>query len=104
MEKPDLRLITNGVVLQVQGVAGGSGRMPPVATYVMECDFEANNGIGTVIFTHNREHAKHFDSPIEALSYWRTQSKTVPLRPDGKPNRPLTAYNICILRDGTRPM
>jgi hypothetical protein len=35
-----------------------------------------------------------FEDTIAAWEFWRTQSKRMPLRPDGKPNRPLTAYTI----------
>ena len=35
-----------------------------------------------------------FVSIAEAMEYWRTVSTTVPFRPDGKPNRPLTAYTV----------
>lgn len=63
-------------------------------TYLMTCDFEANGGRGFLTVTTDQRCAKRFSSGREALEYWRTQSKTVPLRPDGKPNRPLTAYTI----------
>jgi hypothetical protein len=35
-----------------------------------------------------------FPSKAAALDYYFTTSKTVPRRPDGRPNRPLTAYTI----------
>jgi hypothetical protein len=103
MERTRLKKVPDGVVLQVGGHALG-GRMPPVPTYVMECDFEAHNGVGEVIFTQKREEAKHFVDGSAALDFYRTQSKTVPLRPDGKPNRPLTAYHMILLKDGSAPM
>lgn len=40
------------------------------------------------------EEAKTFPSVAEALEYWQQISPTVPVRPDGKPNRPLTAYTM----------
>jgi hypothetical protein len=54
-------------------------------------------GRGSVLFTLKPAAAKSFPGPSEALEFWRTQSKTVPMRPDGKPNRPLTAYTVEIL-------
>jgi hypothetical protein len=41
--------------------------------------------------------AKRFLSFAEAAEFWKTQSKTVPYRPDGKPNRPLTAFTVEIV-------
>lgn len=38
--------------------------------------------------------ARRFNSALDVLELWRTQSRTRPLRPDGKPNRPLTAYTV----------
>jgi hypothetical protein len=53
---------------------------------------------GSLDTTWNLELAKKFASPTEAMEMW----KTIPLAPyhirlDGKPNRPLTAFNIEIL-------
>lgn len=42
--------------------------------------------------------ALRFRSAAEAMMCWRLQSKTVPLRPDGKPNRPLTALTVEITK------
>jgi hypothetical protein len=88
------------VVLQIMGDALG-GRVPPIPTYVRDCDFEVLSG---VIFTQNRDRAKQFENAEQALEYWRTQSKTNPLRPDGKPNRPLTAYTVTVLKEGADPL
>lgn len=86
------------VILQVLGDAL-IGRAPPKPTFIKGCDFEADGGRGLPVFTQKREDAKKFDDAAQALDYWKTQSQTVPLRPDGKPNRPLTAFNVTILRD-----
>lgn len=53
-------------------------------------------GRGYVEFTDSPSEALSFATAGEALTFWKTQSKTVPLRPDGKPNRPMTAYTIVI--------
>ena len=37
--------------------------------------------------------ARHFESVGEALEFWRQESTKGP-RPDGKPDRPLTAYTV----------
>jgi hypothetical protein len=51
-------------------------------------------GRGEITFTPNPKFARSFDNAGEAFEYWRQQSKTVPARPDGKPNRPITAYTV----------
>jgi hypothetical protein len=84
------------IIMQLMGVAP-NGRPPPVPTYVQDVDFDADEGRGRIIMTQKRYEAKRFDTPGEALEYYRTQSKVVPIRPDGKPNRPLTAYNVQIM-------
>lgn len=35
-------------------------------------------------------------SQAAAMECWKTQSTVQPLRDDGQPNRPLTAYNVVI--------
>lgn len=54
-------------------------------------------GRGRTTFTRDRTRAITFDSVGDAFEYWDQQSKTVPMRPDGEPNRPLTAFTVEIL-------
>lgn len=49
---------------------------------------------GSFDVTFDPKEALLFESPATAIEFWRTQSKTVPLRPDGKANRPLTALAV----------
>lgn len=42
--------------------------------------------------------AKRFGGAGDAFSFLRTQSTVCPLRPDGKPNRPLLAFTTEIMR------
>lgn len=49
---------------------------------------------GEGIATADLAQAKRFPSPAEALQYYR---QTNGVRPDGKPNRPLTAWTVEIL-------
>ena len=90
------------VIMQLMGVAP-NGRPPPVPTYVKDVDFDADEGRGRITMTQQLAEAKRFDGPAEALEYYKTPSKVVPLRPDGKPNRPLTAYNVQIFGEGEEP-
>jgi hypothetical protein len=62
--------------------------------WLKDADIEANGGQGAVTFTADRDRAKRFDSPGTAAAFWRTQSRVRPLRPDGQPNRPLTAFTM----------
>ena len=66
--------------------------------YLVSFDFEAMNGLGFGIFTDIPEHAMQFKTLRDAMEFWRTQSTIKPLRPDGKPNRPLTASTISVLK------
>lgn len=49
---------------------------------------------GEAIATYDINEAMKFPSMIAVWEFWKTESKLRPLRPDGKPNRPLTAFNI----------
>jgi len=40
--------------------------------------------------------AMKFATVAEAWDYWRQQSPDLPLRPDGQPNRPLTALTVAV--------
>lgn len=52
------------------------------------------SGRGTVVLTTDESEAMQFKSMSDAMEFWRQQSKSKPTRPDGKPNRPLTAYSV----------
>jgi hypothetical protein len=54
-------------------------------------DFQGNYHGGKLITTADISKARRFQSAAEALELWRTECG---VRPDGKPNRPLTAYTI----------
>jgi hypothetical protein len=51
-------------------------------------------GRGEVTFTDDIAKARRFPGFAEVMECWQTPSKVRPLRPDGMPNRPLTAYTI----------
>jgi hypothetical protein len=78
----------SGTVVESSGVAEG--------TYVQEYDPDAFSGMGELTATHDLQKAKRFASAGEAMEFYRQQSKSHPLRNDGKPNRPLTAYTVSI--------
>jgi hypothetical protein len=47
-------------------------------------------------WTVRKSQAMRFESAAEAALFYRQVYPGAPLRPDGKPNRPLTAYHIVI--------
>ena len=62
--------------------------------YLKDMDFEAHDGRGHLTTTPDLAEAKRFDSFIEAVEFWKRSPECHPVRKtDGKPNRPLTAFN-----------
>lgn len=61
-------------------------------------DPEAHDGRGRIDTTDRLEDAMAFPDAGAALELWKTQSRVRPLRPDGKPNRPLTAYTVEVVQ------
>jgi hypothetical protein len=70
------------------------GEKPVDLEYVKRCDVDAFNGRGYVEFTRDIKQARRFTTTEDAWKYWKRQSRVCPFRDDGKPNRPLTAYNV----------
>lgn len=62
--------------------------------YFKSFDHEAHGGLGRAVLTADWRESLTFSSFEEAVEFWRKQSKTRPLRPDGKPNRPMTAVTV----------
>jgi len=52
------------------------------------------DGHGVLRVSGKQSEAKVFATSSEAIDFWRQPSSFVPLRPDGEPNRPLTAFTI----------
>lgn len=52
---------------------------------------------GEAKVTSKLRRAMKFKNTADALTFYRTQSKVTPTRPDGKPNRPLTKFTIEIV-------
>ena len=66
----------------------------PIGMWLREYDPDGFNGIGRIVFTADVEQAQLFPSMRGVLTCWAQPSTKVPLRSDGKPNRPLTAYSV----------
>jgi hypothetical protein len=65
-----------------------------INAWLKDFDFDANDGAGRLTTTEDRNEAMTFDDVLAIHAYWTTESVVLPLRPDGKPNRPATAYTI----------
>jgi hypothetical protein len=62
--------------------------------YLEWSDPNANDGFGDDRWTDDLAKAKKFGSFAEALECWKAESTIRPLRDDGRPNRPMTAYSV----------
>lgn len=83
------------VLIQCLGLA--DGRLVHVGDFLRSWDPEGNEGRGSFLWTNDPELAIWFPSAKEALEEWSTQSTTVPLRPDGQPNKPMTMFSVAIV-------
>lgn len=80
-------------IIRIIGSAWGEPT-PLDGTWLKSYDPEANGGRGEVIGTKKEHEAMRFADFEAAMACWRQVSHTLPTRPDGKPNRPLTAFHI----------
>jgi hypothetical protein len=85
------------IALKIMGYADGS-QCPLTGQYVRACDFDAGEGRGNVVTTTRQDRALMFGSFKDAFGYWQTVSRRYPLRPDGMPNRPLSAYHMEVVK------
>lgn len=76
----------------------GAQRDDMIGLYVKAYDPDMYDGRGWTEWTDDPNLARRFPTPAVALDFWRRTSTVRPLRPDGKPNRPLTAYSIEVVR------
>jgi hypothetical protein len=97
-------------LLKVDGLADGSTFSLPVWLMSYDTEYIANaeptsiftsEGAiiygsfgGKVILTTNRVKALRFPDKATAMVAWSQQSLRIRLRPDGRPNRPLTAFTV----------
>jgi hypothetical protein len=65
-----------------------------VGWWLKSFDPEAFDGRGDALFTDRPDLALRFETLGEAFELWRRQSRCRPLREDGEPNRPLTAFSV----------
>lgn len=86
-------------VIKCVGV-GADDTGPLVGQYLRDWDLEADQGRGTSVWAPEINQAAVFASMAAALGAWHAQCTSVPVRPDGMPNRPLTAYAVEITDGG----
>ena len=83
-------------LIRIEGWASGEA-CPHEGWFVESGNHDAAGGRGYFDFAPDPRRAMQFATSGEALEFWKRQSRVKPLRPDGKPNRPLTAASITIL-------
>ncbi len=87
------------VVIRIQWLAGGTTFAENVdGQYVKTFNPDAFDGRGAMTATPKIEDAIHFPDAGAAMEFYRQTSTIRPLREDGKPNRPLTAFTVSIER------
>lgn len=91
------------VVIQIEGLVGQTSS-PFDGEFLVEYDPERDGRdpqgapmLAHIVTTPDREKAKRFANYPEASECWRRVCKRKPTRPDGRPNRPLTAFTVAIL-------
>lgn len=69
------------------------GPLPGDGEYLKSFDFEAFDGQGQIELTPDLGEAMRFADAVEAIAFRNRSPQCRPRRPDGLPNRPLTAAN-----------
>jgi hypothetical protein len=88
------------------GLAGtlAAGRQDsPDGQYLASYDPEAHGGRGSATWTPDPAKAMTFGDARAAFESWQQVPRSRPVRPDGKPNHPLTAFTVAIVPDGEVP-
>jgi len=70
---------------------------PEAGQYVVQFDHDAGRGRGFLDCRPELVYALRFPDAAAAMEFWRRDSRLRPVRPDGQPNRPLTAYTVEIV-------
>lgn len=79
--------------IKIIACADGVPRPKFDGRYVKSFSPDGYLGRGLLDTTDKLEEAHRYPSKLDALTAYRSQSTTHPLRLDGKPNRPLTAFH-----------
>lgn len=89
-------------VIRILDQVGGVIRPPgstasPVGGYVKAFDPDAHDGQGSLDVVLDPADARTFRDFRDAMDAWTAVAKARPKRPDGKPNRPLTAFSVEVI-------
>ena len=91
--------MTSKIVL-IRLVARADGKAHPLdGLWLKSFDPDGCKGHGEVTGTKRRADAMRFTDMPAAMKFWRKTSTVLPMRPDGQPNRPLTAFTIEVERE-----
>jgi hypothetical protein len=82
--------------LGMAGVVGDGSQPAPVGQWLSRFDAEAFNGRGYAEWTDDARRALRFVRSFDAFVLWRSVPANRATRPDGKLNRPLTAFHIAV--------
>jgi hypothetical protein len=86
--------------VDLTGIAGHPANGFTLAgMYLRSYDPEFADGRGLAEWTADIELAMKFPTTGEAWMLWRRPSRVQPIRADGRPNRPLTAFTIEVLNE-----
>jgi hypothetical protein len=83
-----------GIRIVLIGLADGRTKGVPVGSYLASYSPEGDNGNGVAQWTPDPAQAMTFATAEAATACYRAVPYNRPLRPDGKPNRPLTMFSV----------
>lgn len=82
------------MAVAIRVLAANQHRVPQGGVWLVSADVDAFDGRGDVAFSTDPAEAMTFASIREAMAFWKQPSTVRPYRPDGKPNRPISALTI----------
>jgi hypothetical protein len=92
-------------VIKLVGLAGGQGASPLDGEYLVQydpgrdgVDPNGNRMLAHIATSPRRADALVFETVAEAHACWTRVDPRQPVRADGRPNRPLTAFSVEILQ------
>jgi hypothetical protein len=83
-----------GIRIVLISLADGRTEGVPVGSYLASYSPEGANGTGVAQWTRDPAHAMTFATAEAATACYRAVPLNRPLRPDGKPNCPLTMFSV----------
>lgn len=83
-------------MMDLQGTVSSNSPTFSLGCYLKSYNPEDSDGRGSAVFTTKIEDAATFRTFGEAMDLYRSVPNCRPIRADGEPNRPLTAFTIMI--------